>query len=125
MRRDSKDLEWKKTREQVFRRDNNKCRLLRVLTLSEARELFKNASNMINILDPAHIIPVSSRPDLCYEPLDICTLNRYSHECLDSCRNPVNGKHITREERDNWWLRITDINEEQKTFLKKEGFPLE
>ena len=107
MRRDSSDKEWRQVKKRIKSRDNNKDRLLRVLTVKEALILQKNASKaQLNKLDAAHIYPVSTHPGLVYEDCNIVLLNRYSHENLDNCRCPLTGNFISMEERNKWWERI-------------------
>lgn len=107
MRRDSSDQKWKAVKDLVRKRDRNKDRILRVLTVKEALILQKNApSVMLKKLDAAHIFPVSLYPDIMYDDHNIVTLNRYSHEALDSLRDPITGLPLTYEERQEWWKRI-------------------
>lgn len=120
MKRDSNDKQWKEVKDKVYIRDNNTCRLCKVLTFREMLILRKKAGPLLKILDPAHFLPVSQRPDLCYETNNICVLNRYSHTMLDDYRNPLTGEYINKEEVLSWWGRILRGNENQYLFLKKE-----
>ena len=121
MRRDSNDEQWQAVKKEVYARDKHFCRLCRILTASEMILLRKKAGVYLKILDPAHYLAVSERPDLCYEANNICTLNRYSHSLLDDYRNPITGDYINKEEVKVWWDRILKGNESQYSFLKKEG----
>lgn len=114
MRRDSNDVEWQAVKKVVFARDRI-CRVIKILTYKEYLILQKNAGSRLSVQDPAHFLPVSTHPELCYNSDNIFRINRYSHDNLDNCRDPVTGKPITREERDNWWKRI--IGEEIYTNL--------
>lgn len=116
-RRDSSDEKWLEVKEVVRERDGGKCRLLKVISAKEALILKKKAGYKINQIDSAHFLPVSERPDLCYEINNICLLNRYSHEMLDSFRNPITGAHISKEETFEWWLRILATNKRQLQYL--------
>ncbi len=121
MRRDQNDGRWSRVKEGIRSRDGGICRLLSVLTYKEALFLKKKAGPMLGVLDPAHYLPVSKRPDLCYDPYNIVLLNRYSHECLDDFRNPVTGAHITAKEVNKWWVRILESNLGQIGALQQRG----
>lgn len=118
-RRDTNDNRWKEVREEVFKRDKGD-RILKVLSLQEFYQLKRNAGSYLRILDPAHYLEVSKRPDLCYEVNNIVTLNRYSHSNLDSFHHPITGEHISKEEVQKWWDRILRGNKAQYEFLKSE-----
>lgn len=120
MRRDSSDLEWKKVKERVFKRDSS-CRLCKVLRMNEYLILKGNAGSLINVLDPAHYLAVSARPDLCYKSYNICALNHYSHTMLDDCKSPIDGHPISKEEAQAWWIRILKGNEDQYSFLRSKN----
>lgn len=105
-RRDGNDVAWKKVKDVVKKRDGDICRLLRVISIQQALTLKKNATVLIQKLDPAHIFPVSTHPLLCYESDNIVTLNRYSHSMLDSGRDPIKGESITNQETMAWWEKI-------------------
>lgn len=112
MRRDSSDVQWREVKERVRKRDGNKDRLLRVLTVKEALTLQKRApSILLRKLDAAHIFPVSMYPDIMYNDSNIVMLNRYSHEALDNLRDPITNDPISYEERQNWWKRIAGENQ--------------
>ena len=106
MKRGADDRLWQDVKAKVRTRDKNRDRLAITLSMKDYLILKKNAGSLINRLDPAHILSVGSRPDLCYVPWNVVLLNRYSHECLDSFRHPVTGKAITKEEAMEWWKRI-------------------
>ena len=120
-RRDSNDKQWQEVKKQVHLRDKDVCRLMKVLTLVEFATLTKNAHQLVNILDPAHYLAVSYAPSEVYNVNNICLLNRYSHEHIDNCRSPINGKPITVEERQVWWTRILEGNKKQFKALKDSG----
>ena len=121
MRRDSNDLEWQKVKSDVSKRDNNMCRLIKVLTYKEALILKKNAGPFINKLDHAHFIPVSQDSSIMYDKNNICLLNRYSHSNLDSSRNPITGEYIDSNQVTEWWIRILKGNVNQYNYLEKKG----
>lgn len=121
MRRDSNDAEWKKVKEIVSKRDNNMCRLIRILTYKEALILKKNAGSFINRLDHAHFISVSQDSSIMYDENNICLLNRYSHSNLDSCRDPITGDPITLDQVKDWWIRILKGNKNQYKYLESKG----
>lgn len=105
-RRSYEDEKWAATREAVYKRDGMHCRLLRVLSAKDAILLKRNAGQQLQKLDPAHIYPVSKNIQLTYELSNIVCLNRYSHEMLDTCRHPVTGASISREDVYEWWEQI-------------------
>lgn len=107
MRRDSSDAKWREVKARVKKRDANKDRILRVLTVKEALMLQKKGPNvMLQRLDAAHIWPVSIYPDLMYNDANIVMLNRWSHSNLDNLCHPITGDPISYEERQDWWRRI-------------------
>ena len=118
-RRSSNDKEWKKVKNIVKERDNNQCRLIRCLNAVEYSILKKNAGPYIKIIDPAHYLSVSSRPDLCYDADNICCLNRYSHQNLDDFKSPLDGHLIDKDEVNRWWIRILSTNYMQFSSLKE------
>ena len=118
-RRSSKDKEWQRVKSEVRERDNNQCRLIRCLTASEYLILKKNAGPYLRIIDPAHYLSVSDRPDLCYDSDNICCLNRYSHQNLDDFKSPLDGHNICENEVNNWWIRILSTNYKQLNSLKE------
>jgi len=121
LRRDQDDKRWKDTRAKVYKRDT-RCRLLRVITPREYLELSRNAGpTRMTLMDPAHFKPVSSHPEFCYDVDNIVLLNRFSHEMLDSCKDPLSGKSITLEEREAWWKKILKSNKKQYEALIKKG----
>lgn len=124
-RRSSGDKRWQEVKSIVRKRDNNSCRLIRCLTAQEAVLLKRNAGINLNIIDPAHYLSVSNRPDLCYDSDNICCLNRYSHENLDSFKSPIDGSPLSKEEVDRWWLRILSTNKNQMNSLINKGIIME
>lgn len=117
-RRDSNDAEWKKTKRIVSKRDKGVCRLMMVVSAGEGLLLKRNSQGMLSVLDPAHYLPVSIRPDLCYDPDNIVLLNRYSHNMLDYSRNPITGEFIDSSETKAWWKRILQGNTKQYKALQ-------
>ena len=113
MRRDSSDLEWKKVKKVVKTRDNGVCRLSKIFPLKDSLILQKQAGPYIKTTDAAHIISVASNPKIMYESCNVVTLNRYSHTNLDSGRDPIDGHPITKEEVEDWWIRILKGNKKQ------------
>ena len=113
MRRDSNDKEWARVKKEVSKRDEGVDRILKCLNLKEALILKKKGGVLLEKKDPAHIIAVSENESIMYEACNIVTLNRYSHEMLDSFRDPVDGHNITKEEAIKWWLRILGTDKKQ------------
>ena len=121
MRRDNKDLKWKETKQKVFQRDNNSCRLCRVLTAKEFMILKQHAGIYLSAMDPAHFLAVSSNPELCYDENNICSLNHYSHSMLDDHKSPIDGSYIKEDEVLYWWKRILKGNPQQYENLQHRG----
>lgn len=121
MRRDSKDQRWKDTKEAVYLRDSSRCRLMKVLTISEALMLRKNAGPFLNHIDCAHFLSVGQNPEDCYDSDDIVCLNHYSHSNLDDFKSPIDGHHIPKDEVYKWWIRILKGNTEQYKALVDKG----
>lgn len=113
MKRDSSDLEWKRVKKEIKERDKGQCRLSRILSLKDFLVLQKNAGPYIKTTDAAHIISVASNPKIMYESCNVVMLNRYSHTNLDSGRSPIDGHPITREEVEEWWVKILKGNKKQ------------
>lgn len=113
MRRDSNDKEWTRVKKEVSDRDRGVDRIWKCLNLKEALVLKKKGGVLLEKKDPAHIIAVSENESIMYEACNIVTLNRYSHEMLDSFRDPVDGHNITKREAIQWWLRILGTDKKQ------------
>jgi hypothetical protein len=117
-KRSKDDLEWVALKEKVIKRDKSKCRLSSILSLKEHLLLMKcGPLKMLRTLDPAHVFSVSTHPELCYEELNVVTLNRFSHTCLDNGLSPITGHIITREESIGWWKKI--VSNEVYSILEK------
>ena len=108
-RRSSSDTRWQQTKATVEERDRSD-RILKVLTVSEMYELRRNAKQLLQVLDPAHVIPVSKAGWMCYDEDNVILLNRFSHENLDLNRCPITGRNITQNRVHRWWARIVGIN---------------
>ena len=114
-RRDSSDERWQEVKKEVRSRDKTD-RLLKVVTAKEYLKLKKIAAPaLLQRLDAAHVFSVSSHPQMCYDVDNIILLNRFSHENLDSCKDPITGERISPQERDDWWRRL--IGSEQYDIL--------
>jgi hypothetical protein len=123
-RRDSNDLRWQEVKEIVHQRDKGRCRLLRVISAKEALILKKRAGSRLQRLDAAHFRAVSELPEYCYDPDNLVKLNRYSHEALDSCKDPITHASISKAERDEWWIKILRGNKSQFGRLLQKGLIL-
>ena len=120
-RRGPDDLEWKKVKEEVKKRDKGIDRMLKIVTPIEMVKLKKNAGPFLHTLDPAHYLAVSERPDIYTMASNIITLNRYSHSNLDNFRDPIDGHPITKEEVHNWWVRLLKADPKQYKELQDKG----
>lgn len=119
MRRDSNDKEWQRVKEEVKKRDKEIDRMIKVCSPVEYILYKKNAGNLINIIDPAHVIPVSEDFKGLYKSCNICSISRWAHSNLDSFKSPITGQPISKEEINNWWLRILYSDKNQfKEFIE-------
>lgn len=86
--------------------------------------LRKNAGHLLRQLDGAHVFSRSRYPHMKYDPLNVVSLNRWSHSCLDQYRDPIDGKSIDKETHDAWWEFILgeDRYEELKRRSKDTNF---
>lgn len=107
MRRGKDDTQWQEVKKKVRERDRNSDRFLRILTAKEAIRLKTTAPRvLLQKLDCAHYFSAGLYPELIYEIWNIVLLNRWSHDNLDNCRDPITGVAISFEERQAWWARI-------------------
>jgi hypothetical protein len=95
----------------IRERDHCQCRLISILTKEELCEWRCNNNNIGGILDAAHVFGKNAFPWMRYDPRNIVTLNRYSHNCLDRGKSPINGKMISKEKHIEWWRRIVGKDE--------------
>lgn len=82
------------------------CRLLKLLSAEEKAEWQKNQNGFGGILDAAHVFGRNAFPWMRFLAENVVTLNRFSHNCLDNGKSPVDGKTITDDARKEWWRRI-------------------
>lgn len=125
-RRGSDDKQWQEVKKQIAKRDKNSCRLCRVLTAQEMMVLRRKAGSLLNVLDPAHVFGVGPHPHMVYIEENIYMINRYSHDMLDTFKDPITGNKISREEHHGWWKRI--IGEKTYSYLEevsRNGLPLD
>lgn len=107
----NKDEKWLEVVKTVKNRDDNECQFLKKLEelnmLSEIEYIFDNhPTDMLKIIDPAHIIPKSKGKEYYYNPNNIVCLNRVSHSYLDQMLHPIFGTKISKLEREEWWKFI-------------------
>lgn len=128
MRRDKNDEKWQAVKKVVKKRDKNICQICKCLTRVEAEKSNKDALPItLNVIDPAHIYPVSLYPEIMYEANNIMCLCRHHHSLIDNYKDPVDGNSIDENQVFYWWWRakntITDKYDESldyKELLKKE-----
>lgn len=112
---------WNMVKEFVYKRDHHQCRLWKVLTLEERKEVLKNGyGGKFKEITPAHFIRRSKNKDLILDPDNIYTLSLMFHSHLDDFKNPLNGEPISKERVVEFWRRIID-NEQTLQRLLKEG----
>jgi hypothetical protein len=94
-------------RQECQKRDRSRCRLMRILTCVEMRDLINNSIPLLlHKLDCAHVFGKNAYPKMRFVVDNVVLLNRVSHGWLDSGKSPINGKPITTEEKKVWWERI-------------------
>jgi hypothetical protein len=93
------------------------CRLLKLLNNYEYAEWEHSHNGLGNILDVAHVFGKGAYPWMRYDPRNVVVLNRFSHSCLDSGKNPLNGKAISEERRQWVWERI--VGKDDWEYLKQ------
>jgi hypothetical protein len=86
------------------------CRLLKTLTLAEYSEWQRNNNGLGGILDAAHVFGKGAFPWMRYDRRNVVTLNRFSHNCLDNGKSPINGNQIPDKQRKEWWQRIVGVD---------------
>jgi hypothetical protein len=82
------------------------CRLLKLLSAEEKAEWQKNQNGLGGILDAAHVFGKNAFPWMRLDEKNVVVLNRFSHNCLDNGKSPINGKQITDGRKTAWWRRI-------------------
>jgi hypothetical protein len=90
----------------LVRERDSGCRLLKILTLDERGEWEKNHNGLGGILDAAHVFGKAAFLWMRFDEKNVVTLNRFSHDCLDRGKSPINGKMLTDSQRITWWQRI-------------------
>jgi hypothetical protein len=93
------------------------CRLLKLFSAEERAEWQRNQNGLGVILDAAHIFGKNAFPWMRFDEKNIVTLNRFSHNCLDNGRSPINGKAISDDLRKAWWRRIASEDWEYLNLL--------
>jgi hypothetical protein len=90
----------------IARERDGGCRLLIILTAGELAEWEMNHNGLGGILDTAHVFGKAAFPWMRFDERNVVTLNRFSHDCLDRSKSPVNGNMLTDCQRKVWWQRI-------------------
>jgi len=112
-------------RNKCFERDRGCCQIAALFTGTEFLR-FKEANNGLEAkLDAAHIFGKKAFPRMRYLEANVVMVNRASHNWLDACKSPVDGKPITAEERATWWKRAVGTERynvlEALSMIKNEG----
>lgn len=111
-KRESKgrDAEWESVRKLMFETKGRECWFIKILSIDQIEILRKKAGTLIRIIDPAHIFPKDTYPQLKYDIDNIVPINRYSHHCLDFLLHPVTGRAISKKQKNMFWVDIVGIN---------------
>lgn len=114
----TKDIQWEELKENL---DFSECSLIKRLKeeqmYDEIYELKEKAGWLLKTIDPAHVFPKGGYPYLKYDLDNVVPLNRYSHSCLDTMRDPISGEPIDKEKHELFWMFIVGI--ERFTELKR------
>lgn len=117
------DEEWENVKSEL---NLTYCHLLKKLkedNLFDEINILKNkGSFLLNIIDAAHIFPKSGYPYLKYDIENIVPLNRFSHSCLDSMRDPITGEQISKEQHTYYWMYIAGIETYKKLEEKIDNY---
>jgi len=100
------DEKWLELKDFVLNRDQERCQFLNCLSAPEYQIVKKHIWGINAILDGAHIIGRAESLKLKYESYNVVILCRYAHSMIDTYRDPITQKSMTKEERNNWWVRI-------------------
>lgn len=111
------DVQWNAVRKNVQFRDKT-CRLFAELDQERIYMIKHVAYGIHNILDPAHVFGKGPFPHMKYDEDNVVLLNRYSHSMLDSGKDPIHGKTISKEDQLEWWKFIVG-NERFERLLAK------
>lgn len=108
MRRDKNDSKWQACKQEVFKLDKGSCLLCENLSVAENIRFQKSIIpfGTLGVIDPAHHLPVSKRPDIMYDVNNVFSLCRCHHERLDNGKNPITGDFCSQEDTEYWWQRI-------------------
>lgn len=111
------DITWENLKIAVKTRDENVCRILKIVFSEDYTILYRRNGSLIKTLEVAHVLPRGAYPELKYEIDNLVLLNKYSHQMLDLYKDPINGKDINRNHQLDWWCRI--LGKKQLERLKK------
>lgn len=106
------DYKWEEVRKAVNKRDRT-CRVEAILSREELMEVEYQTDYWLNrYLDCAHEFGRNVHPEYKYDLTHIFLIGRLYHNRLDQYRDPVTNKPITNEERQKWFERIRNGNNE-------------
>ncbi len=100
------DEAWENLKINVKVRDENNCRLLKIISFPEYNLLNRRNGILIKTLEVAHVLSRGAYPELKYEIDNLVLINKFSHQMLDLYRHPITGDNINREDQIEWWCRI-------------------
>jgi len=112
-------------RDKCFERDHGYCQAMALFNGTEYAKFTELSNGLEAKLDAAHVFGKGAFPHMRYVPENVVMVNRVSHNWLDTCRSPVDGKQISVEEKNKWWKRI--VGADRYEFLEtisREGLKL-
>lgn len=107
-REGSDNPEWIKCKKIVDMRDHNMCRCCKILTPGEMMAFRKSRPGPRGELQHAHREPVSLHPEKAHDPMNVVLMCPEHHRRIDTFHDPVNGRHISASEHEQWWDRIME-----------------
>lgn len=114
-----RDEEWDRMKASL----PNRCEFMDRLIATgngEYIELIESLSNgLCKTIDMAHIFSRGGYPHMKYDIDNVVSINRYSHNNLDSMRDPISGDSIDKSVVEGWWRFI--VGDERFDRLLKES----
>lgn len=102
------DDKWEQVKKEVHKRDNNRCRVLKILSVKEYGLIKDQIKSSNEILDVCHVISRAQGPqeELYYNSNNLFLAHRLFHSRLDQYKDLITNKSISKEERNTWIIRI-------------------
>lgn len=102
-------MTWEACKAEMQARDGKVCLVWLNASLAERKILKEKSGGQLSTVDAAHIFGKGAYPHMALVSLNICPLNRYSHEMLDNNRDPITGERIGRKGRAMWFATLVGV----------------